>query len=179
MRGSFRLLSVALVVSAALATPVVAAAAPASTRFAVRGHEYAFTPTVGFFAGTGAGNAGDAAVWNTYVDHDRLGSTPTHITGGSFVMATRSPSGTLDHVRGSFVHHGGTITTIDPGANCTNQQYRVTGALENVATNTTTGGIGDVDVILTHFRARLFGRCIAYGATVVGTASFRYEALTG
>ena len=178
MRCSLRLLSVAVVAAAALATPVAASAAPASTTFAVRGHEYAFTPTVGFFAGTGAGDAGDTAVWNTYVEHDPLGSTPTHITGGLFAMATRSPSGTLSHVRGSFVYHGGTITTINPGADCTNQQYRVMGALENVATDTTAGGTGDVDVILTHFRTRFFGRCIAYRATVVGTASFRYEAPT-
>jgi hypothetical protein len=175
MRGSFRLLSVAMVAAAALATPVAASAAPASTTFAVRGHEYAFTPTVGFFAGTGVGNAGDTAVWNTYVEHDPLGSTPTYITGGSFAMATRSPSGTLDHVRGSFVYRGGTVTTIDPGANCTNQHYRVMGALENVATKTTTGGTGDVDVILTHYRTRFLGRCIAYRATVVGTASFTYQ----
>jgi hypothetical protein len=174
MRCSLRLLSVAVVAAATLATPVVASAAPASTTFAVRGHEYAFTPTVGFFAGTGAGNAGDAAVWNTYVEHDRLGSEPTYITGGSFAMATRSPSGTLDHVRGTFVYRGGTIETIDPGANCTNQRYMVTGALEGVATNTTAGGTGNVDVILTHYRTRIFGRCIAYRATVVGTASFAY-----
>jgi hypothetical protein len=174
MRGSLRLLSVAVVAAAALATPVAASAAPASTTFAVRGHEYAFTPTVGFFAGTGVGNAGDAAVWNTYVEHDRLGSTPTYITGGSFAMATRSASGTLSHVRGTFVYQGGTITTINPGANCTNQQYRVTGALENVATDTTAGGTGSVDVILTHYRTRFLGRCIAYRATVVGTASFTY-----
>jgi hypothetical protein len=178
MRCSVRLVSVAVVAAAALAAPVAASAAPASTTFAVRGHEYAFTPTIGFFAGTGAGNAGDAAVWNTYVEHDRLGSTPTYVTGGSFAMATRSPTGTLDHVRGRFVHRGGTIRTINPGANCTNQEYRVTGALENVATKTTTGGTGDVDVILTHFRTRLLGRCIAYRATVVGTASFEYEAPT-
>jgi hypothetical protein len=174
MRGSFRRLSVAVVAVAALATPVVASAAPASTTFAVRGHEYAFTPTVGFFAGTARGNEGDAAVWNTYVEHDPLGSTPTYITGGSFAMATRSPSGTFDHVRGSFVDHGGTITTIDPGANCTNQHYRVTGALQDVATSTTAGGTGNVDVILTHYRTRIFGRCIAYRATVVGTATFAY-----
>jgi hypothetical protein len=174
MRGSLRLLSVAVVAAAALATPVAASAAPAATTFVVRGHEYAFTPTVGFFAGTGVGNAGDRAVWNTYVEHDRLGSTPTYITGGSFAMATRSPSGTFDHVRGTFVDQGGTITTIDPGDNCTNQHYRVRGTLEDVATSTTAGGTGNVDVILTHFRARIFGRCIAYRATVVGTASFTY-----
>jgi hypothetical protein len=174
MRSSLRLLSVAAVAAAALTAPVAATAAPASTTFAVRGHEYAFTPTVGFFAGTGVGNAGDTAVWNTYVEHDPLGSTPTFITGGSFAMATRSPTGTFDHVRGTFVDHGGTITTIDPGANCTNQEYLVTGALAKVATSTTAGGTGDVAVTLTHFRARVFGRCIAYRATVVGTASFTY-----
>jgi hypothetical protein len=175
MRGSLRILSVAMLAAAALATPVAASAAPASTTFAVRGHEYAFTPTVGFFAGTGVGNAGDRAVWNTYVEHDPLGSTPTYITGGSFAMATRSPSGTFDHVRGSFVYRGGTITTIDPGDDCTNQRYLVTGALANVATSTTAGGTGKVTVTLTHFRARVFGRCIAYRATVVGTASFTYQ----
>jgi hypothetical protein len=174
MRCSLRLVSVAVVAAAALAAPVAASAAPTSTTFAVRGHEYAFTPTIGFFAGTGAGNAGDAAVWNTYVEHDPLGSTPTYINGGSFAMATRSPTGTLDHVRGTFVHHGGTITTINPGADCMNQQYLVTGSLENVATDTTAGGTGNVEVILTHYRTRIFGRCIAYRATVVGTASFTY-----
>lgn len=174
MRRSLRLLIVAAVAAAALAAPVAASAAPASTTFAVRGHEYAFTPTVGFFAGTGVGNAGDAAVWNTNVEHDPLGSSPTFVTGGSFAMATRSPSGTFDHVRGTFVDRGGTITTIDPGANCTNQRYLVTAALANVATSTTAGGTGNVSVILTHFRARVFGRCIAYRATVVGTASFAY-----
>jgi hypothetical protein len=50
----------------------------------------------------------------------------------------------------------------------------VTGALEGVATNTTAGGTGNVDVILTHYRTRIVGRCIAYRATVVGTASFTY-----
>jgi hypothetical protein len=173
MRYSLRLLGVVVVSAAALVTPA-ASAAPASTAFAVKGHEYAFTPTVGFFAGTGAGSAGEVAIWNTYVEHDRLGSTPTFITGGSFVMGTRGASGTLDHVRGRYVHRGGTITTLDVGANCTNQQYLVAGALENVATDTTEGGTGAVSVTLTHYRTRVFGKCIAYRATVVGTASFRY-----
>jgi hypothetical protein len=174
MKRSLRLFTVAAAMTAMLAAPVSASAAPASTTFAVRGFEYAFTPTVGFFAGTGTGNSGDGAVWNTYVEHDPLGSSPTYVTGGSFAMATRSPTGTVDHVRGTFVYRGGTITTINPGANCTNQQYLVSGALENVATSTTAGGSGTVSVLLTHYRTRIFGRCIAYRATVVGTASFRY-----
>ena len=49
---------------AALALPAGAAAAPASTTFAISGNEYAFTSTVGSFAGTGQGNAGDRARWD-------------------------------------------------------------------------------------------------------------------
>jgi hypothetical protein len=64
--------------------------------------------------------------------------------------------------------------TIDPGASCTNQRYRVTGALEDVRTSTTSGGSGAFAATLTHYRTRIFGTCIAYRATVVGTASFAY-----
>jgi hypothetical protein len=158
----------------ALSIPAAAAAAPVSTTFAVSGHEYAFTSTVGCFAGAAVGNAGDRAAWNTCVEHDPLGSAPTYVTGGRFAMATRSPAGRYDYVTGTFVHHGGTIETIDPGANCTNQRYRVTGTLEDVRTRTTSGGSGAFAATLRHFRARIFGRCIAYRATVVGTASFAY-----
>jgi hypothetical protein len=174
MRRSIRLSVGAAAVATVLVLPAAGAAAPASTNFAVKGLEYAFTPTVGYFAGSAAGNAGDRGAWNTYVQHDPLGSTPTYITGGSFWMATRSPTGTYDWVSGTYVHHGGTITTIDPGANCTNQRYLVTGTLENVATRTTTGGTGTFAVMLTHYRALLFGRCITYSASVVGTATFDY-----
>jgi hypothetical protein len=77
-------------------------------------------------------------------------------------------------VSGTFVHHGGTITTIDPGTNCTNERYLVTGALENVTTSTTAGGSGSFSVTLTHYRTLLFGRCITYSASVVGTVNFAY-----
>jgi hypothetical protein len=172
VRRSLLLLVTAL--AAAVALPASAAAAPASTVFAVSGHEYAFTPTVGCFAGTAVGNAGDRAAWNTCVEHDPLGSVPTYVNGGRFAMTTRSPAGRYDFVTGTFVYHGGTIETIDPGANCTNQRYLVTGALEDVSTSTTSGGSGRFSVTLTHFRTRIFGRCITYRASVVGTASFVY-----
>jgi hypothetical protein len=175
MTRPLRFLAVALATVATLAVPSSAAAAPASTSFAVRGFEYAFTPDVGFFAGYSAvGNEGDRGAWNAYVEHDRLGSTPPiYVNGGSFWMATRSPAGTYDWVSGTFVHHGGTIT-IDPPANCTNERYLVTGALENVTTSTTAGGTGAFSVTLTHYRASVLGRCITYSASVVGTVSFDY-----
>ncbi|HET7857027.1 MAG TPA: hypothetical protein VFL41_11280 [Gaiellaceae bacterium] len=169
-----RLLFVAGVALATLALPAAAPAAPPSTTFSVTGFEYAFTPTVGVFAGIGRGNAGDSAAWNTRVEHDPLGSEPTYINGGSFKMVTVSKGGHPDYVRGDYVHHGGTITTIDPGANCTNQRFRVVGALEHVSTTDSTGGIGSFSAVLTHHRLRIFGRCFTYSATVAGGASFSY-----
>jgi hypothetical protein len=61
-------------------------------------------------------HAGETAVWNAYVKHDLLGSNPTYVNGGSFEMATRSPSGALDFVSGTLAYHGGTIPTLDGGA---------------------------------------------------------------
>jgi hypothetical protein len=158
----------------ALALPAGASAAPASTMFTISGNEYAFTSTVGSFAGTGSGNAGDRAVWNTSVQHDPLGSNPTYVNGGSFQMATTSPAGHVDSVTGSFAYHGGTITTLSTGPNCTNQRFLVTGALEDVATTTTSGGSGTFSAVLTHYRISLFGRCLIYNARVAGTVSFTY-----
>jgi hypothetical protein len=158
----------------ALALPAGASAAPASTMFTISGNEYAFTSTVGSFAGTGSGNAGDRAVWNTSVQHDPLGSNPTYVNGGSFQMATTSPAGHVDSVSGSFAYHGGTITTLSTGPNCTNQRFLVTGALQDVATTTTSGGSGTFSAVLTHYRISLFGRCLIYNARVTGTVSFTY-----
>jgi hypothetical protein len=174
MKIGFRSSLLAFVAAAALALPAAATAAPASTTFAVVGYEYAFTQTVGNFAGTGVGNAGDTAFWNTSVQHDPLGSTPTYVNGGSFQMVTRSPSGHIDTVTGTFAYHGGTITTLDPGANCTNQQFLVTGTLQNVATTTTSGGTGSFSAVLTHFRTSLLGRCVIYAARVAGHVTFAY-----
>jgi hypothetical protein len=174
MKAALRASLATVVAVAALVAPSAAAAAPASTSFTIVGYEYAFTSTAGSFAGRGSGNAGEAAVWNAYVEHDRLGSNPTYVNGGSFAMATTSPSGALDFVRGTFAYHGGTITRLNAGANCTNQQYRVSDRLQNVGTSTTSGGSGSFAVTLTHYRYSLFGHCVIYKARVSGTVSFSY-----
>jgi hypothetical protein len=88
-----------LVVPLALATlelPAGASSAPASTSFKIVGYEYAFTSTVGSFAGHGSGDAGGTAYWNATVKHDRLGSDPTYVNGGSFAMAIRGPGSSVD-----------------------------------------------------------------------------------
>lgn len=173
MRAAVRLLVVVPLAGAALALPAAGSAKPASTSFVIVGYEYAFTSTVGSFAGYGRGNADESGLWDATVEHDRLGSSPTYVNGGSFAMTTSGPSG-VDAVTGSFAYHGGKITTLASGTNCTNQRYRVTGTLEDVSTTTTAGGSGTFDVTLTHYRARLFGHCVIYKARVAGTVGFTY-----
>jgi hypothetical protein len=168
-----RLLTLAVVAAATLTFASVGSAAPTSTSFAIVGSEYAFTSTVGSFAGTGVGNAGDRALWNATVEHDPLGSIPTNITGGSVELATANANGHLDSVRGKLA--SGSITTLNSGANCTNQQYLVKGTLEDVATRSTSGGSGTFTVTLTHYRLSLFGHCIIYRGGVRGRVSFTYE----
>jgi hypothetical protein len=168
-RGS---LFVALVF-AALALPA-AASPPASTRFNIAGYEYAFTSSVGSFAGTGSGNAGGTGYWNATVKHDPLGSNPTYVNGGPFAMTVRGPGSSVDAVVGTFSHHGGKITTLDRGANCANQKYLVTSTLRAVSTPKTSNGAGKFEVTLTHYRHRFLGRCVAYKARVSGFVTFTY-----
>lgn len=174
MTAVARLSLAVAVASAALVTAGGAAARPVSTSFSIVGYEYAFTQTVGSFAGTGHGNGGDSAAWNARVEHDPLGSTPTYVNGGSFAMTTVGSGGHADYARGAFVHHGGTITTLNPGAGCTNQQFLVTGRIANVSTTTTSGGTGNFRATLTHYRISLLGQCLIYKARVAGTVSFTY-----
>src|SRR5438067_8992856 len=97
----------ALAAFAATVLPAAGSSAPVSTSFKIVGYEYAFTSTVGSFAGTGAGDAGGTAYWNAKVKHDRLGSQPTYVNGGSFAMTVRGPGSSVDAVIGTFSHHGG------------------------------------------------------------------------
>ena len=159
---------------AAVALPAAASSAPVSTSFKIVGYEYAFTSTVGSFAGSGSGDAGGTAYWNATVKHDPLGSVPTYVNGGSFAMTVRGPGSSVDAVVGTFTRHGGKITTLDRGGNCTNQKYLVADTLNAVSTPTTSNGAGSFRVTLTHYRHRLLGRCIAYKARVSGTVSFTY-----
>jgi hypothetical protein len=174
MRPVLKSAFVTILAVAALVVAAGAAATPASSSFAIVGYEDAFTSTVGSIAGSGSGNAGDGAAWNARVEHDPLGSNPTYVNGGSVAMTTRSPAGHLDFVTGDVAYQGGTITTVDPGAGCSNPRYLVTGTLEDVATRTTSGGSGSFSATLTHYRYSLLGHCVIYKARVAGTVSFSY-----
>jgi hypothetical protein len=169
VRALFAIVGAAFV---AVAFPAAASPEPISHSFKIVGYEYAFTSTVGRFAGGGTGGAGGTAYWNATVAHDRLGSKPTYVNGGSFAMTVRGPGLSVDAVVGIFSYHGGKITTLDPGSNCTNQKYLVVDTLKNVSTPSTSGGSGTFRVTLTHYRHRILGRCLAYKARVAGTVIF-------
>src|SRR4029453_8652277 len=168
------ILAVALVL-ATVALPAAASSAPMSTSFKIVGYEYAFRSTVGSFAGTGSGDAGGTAYWNATVKHDRLGSDPTYVNGGAFLVGICGPGRSVDAVVGTFTHHGGKITTLDRGANCTNQKYLVADALKAVSTSTTSNGSGNFSGALPLSRHRLPAHSVAYKARVSGPVSFTYQ----
>jgi hypothetical protein len=174
VRRSFRIIASSALTAAALAAlPGAANAAPASTTFRVSGAEISFTATQGTFVGKALGNRGDRGAWKAVVEHTQLGSLPAAITGGSFRMGTVSAGWTTtDAAAGTFT--GGTIDVVNPGLGCTNQTFAISGTLGSVATSTSSGGSGLFNVLLTHYRVRLFGNCVTYSATVAGIASFTY-----
>ena len=129
----------------------------------ISGHEYAFTPTEGRFAGTASGAL--PGFWDADVRHTPLclSCTPTAtINGGSFSLATGSGL-----VSGTFT--GGTVQVTNVGSNCTNQTFAVNGVLRGVGWWSGGSGTGIFSATLTHFRHRIFGSCVSYAASVNGT----------
>jgi len=152
--------------------------APASTLAAqtysdtISGYEYFATSSDGKFAGSAAGALPGA--WNADVQHTPLcvSCTPTAtITGGSFSLAT-----TLNSIPAlvTGVFSGGTVQVIDVGAGCTNQSFAVNGILGNVGPWYSGSGSGTFSATLTHYRRPIFGRCITYAASVMGTLALNF-----
>ena len=133
----------------------------------IGGYEYYATSTDGKFAGSASGALpGD---WHADVRHTPLclSCTPTAtITGGSFLLVTVLNSiPTL--VTGAFT--GGSVQVTSVGANCTNQTFAVNGILGGVGPWYSGSGSGTFSATLTHYRYRIFGSCVTYGASVTGT----------
>ena len=168
------MLSAAVAVALAALLALSPGAAPAATTYtdSITGAEYFFTSTEGRFAGKAYGDL--PGYWNTVVDHTplSLGSTPTAtITGGNFELAT-ALNGVPTVVTGDI--SGGTINVKEPGDDCTNQTFDVQGTLAHVGVLYTGTGTGTFAVLLTHHRARVFGRCVIYAATVTGSLSLSF-----
>jgi hypothetical protein len=161
----------------ALAT--VVALAPASATAAstytdtVSGLEYSATSTQGRFAGKASGQL--PGYWKAIVDHTPLPASSAStavVTGGSFALAT-SVSGVYTLVTGIFMPDG-TINVTNSGPDCTNQTFAVEGTLGNVGPWYSGTGSGTFSAVLTHYRARIFGSCVTYSASVSGSLSLTF-----
>jgi hypothetical protein len=149
---------------AALVLPQSALAA-VSARYDFAGAEVWATTTVGTFVGAAAGSKGDGATWRASIEHTIETIPSGSITGGYAELLTTS----LATVRGDFSK--GTLTLVSSGTGtCGNLTHKVWGKLVHV-TRSDTGATGTGRLVgkLVHYRVSIFGRCIAYSASVTGT----------
>jgi hypothetical protein len=154
-----------LTILAATATPVIGSGlASAATTYtdSISGYEYAATSSQGSFAGTASGNL--PGYWKATVDHTAL--PYASITGGDFYLATYL-NGSPTTVTGDFT--GGTVKQVSGFTGCVNQQYAVNGNLGNVGFGSTGTGNGTFTGTLTHYRAKVFGYCVTYSASITGS----------
>lgn len=164
-----RSLLFALALSVAFAAvPQLALAAEMTYNVPVAGREIFATPTLGVFVGIASG-VDLPGHWSAVVEHDPL-SPNAEITGGRFALATRL-GGEPATVTGTF--SGGTVTQTGGLTGCQKQTYAVEGTLENVGPGGGSG-TGTFSAVLTHLRTSLFGRCVTYGARVVGTVTLTF-----
>jgi hypothetical protein len=125
----------------------------------VHGIELVAEHTEGTFTGYSIGAL--TGGWVAVVDHTRLDPN-ARITGGTFTLITGKNE--FDRpLTGRFT--GGTVTTTNPGTNCTNQTFNVVGKLTHFNGN----HAGRFSVKLTHYRHQLLGDCLTYFATASGT----------
>jgi hypothetical protein len=158
-----------LAVGALSLMPVLAAAAT-QYQDSVSGAEVFATNSEGVFVGTASGDLPGA--WSADVKHTDLTSGSATITSGSFDLVTVFNS-RITVVAGSF-NDGGTIALHYAAPGCGIQQYYVTDTLSKVGVGPTPSGTGSFSVVLTHFRAKIFGTCITYAATVAGTVGLTF-----
>jgi hypothetical protein len=161
----------ALVATAAAVVSVVASSASARTvsipRYLVTGIETSVpTGDTSTFAGTAFSLRTGWAKWNASVPHDSLTSCTTPsptpcsqtLDGGAF---------SLGSISGHFVA-GGPITLVS-GSPISCTSTAVFDVLGGVALDVGGTGTTSFHVRLTHYQTKLFGQCIPYFATVVGT----------
>jgi hypothetical protein len=148
-----RTLLVSAAVIAGLAVPAAGSAATYQDQFF--GVEVPpVTSTLGTFTGVATGQL--PGRWYAQIQHAPLSSeTSVPITGGSFTLTA------LDGrtVAGSVV--GGSVAVTNPGSGCRNQTFAVNVVLSD-------GGFAGT---LTHYRTPLFGTCITYSASIVGSGT--------
>jgi hypothetical protein len=171
--SSKRGLSFVLALGAALVVGVSAFASSTYYDNIIGGELPNATTTEGRFSGTASGSLPGG--WYIDVRHQVLSgnSTPVYMTGGSFKLETAINFWPAT-VYGSFVPWGGTVTQTSGFSGCSNQTYRVSGALSGVGVNGG-GGSGYFSATLTHFRAWVWWvGCVTYSASVSGSVSMTF-----
>jgi hypothetical protein len=156
---------VPIVAAAALVISPAAAVTAATSADSISGLEYAATSTQGRFVGIASGAL--PGTWSVTVDHTPL-RTSAAITDGDFHLATRL-DGTLTAVTGDFT--GGTVRQLSGFAGCASQRYAVHGVLGDVGSGSVRRGTGTFAATLTHYRTKIFGRCVTYAASISGSLS--------
>ena len=160
---AFPILAAAMAVAL---TPASAIAATVTTYSdPISGFEYTAASTQGSFAGAALGAV--PGPWSATVDHTPLGTSAT-ITGGEFSLATYR-DGTLTTITGHFT--AGTIQQLSGFTGCVNQRYAVDGLLGGVGFRAAGSGTGTFAATLTHYRAKIFGYCVTYSASISGSLS--------
>jgi hypothetical protein len=125
----------------------------------VHGIELIPLRTRGTFSGyTNGALIGD---WLATVNHTPLNPN-ARITGGTFTLSTSANQ--LSQPLSARIGTGA-IRITNPGANCSNQTYKVSGTLTHLNPYRS----GTFSLTLTHWRHTLLGTCLSYFATTTGT----------
>jgi len=165
-------LALALVAAFAFAAPANAFAATSSLyeTYELTGYEVWYAPTTGTFVGVGSGAAGDISAWYTSVDHDAV-IIPSGLVNGGIANLQR-----VDGVRMSGEFSGGNVWQTSDGPGCSNDEFQISGTVEDVTRTDRPGetGYGYFTATLKHYRAWIFGDCYSYSAKVTGTFSILF-----
>ncbi|HYM52853.1 MAG TPA: hypothetical protein VEW45_05125 [Candidatus Dormibacteraeota bacterium] len=161
-----RRLTIAATLSLTLVSVPATSLAATDVTYGLGGSEISATSSTGIFVGV-AGASDDAGFWQATVVHGPLptavGSSAA-VVGGNFAL-----NGWRRDLGGAVT--GGSIKLLTTSS-CGKQTYDVVGS---VAVNQGATGTASFGTVLTHYRLKVWGRCITYGATVKGSVSFHLQ----
>ena len=172
--GRLRGLGVVAVAVASVGITSGAVYASTTSTDTITGVEVAASSTQGTFVGIASGQI--PGLWQAVVDHDSLPQTvgsSAAINGGTFALTTRinDQPATVD---GALAYNATGITMLKAGTGCKSQKFQITDDLTGVGMGAVGTGTGTISAVLTHYRARLFGHCVTYAASVAGSITLSF-----
>jgi hypothetical protein len=172
--GRLRGLGVVAVLVASVGIPPGAVYASTTSTDTITGVEVAASSTQGAFVGIASGELSGS--WQAVVDHDTLPQTvgsSAAINGGTFALTTRinDQPATVD---GALAYNATGITMLNAGTGCKTQKFHIADDLTGVGVGAVGTGTGNVSAVLTHYRARLFGQCVTFAASIAGSITLSF-----